>query len=315
MVREGLMAYARNRRATPAGTTQGGSHARPHAAAAAGRRAGAVLVALMVFLWPVLAWAESGRPVLHVFLQLDAKSGAVEKMLQEQLPALGVTVFSRYRDLEDATATGNPDGLLAIPPVLEQRGQKPVLQGTREGKHSEPYLLVWVGSSLDGPLSGKTIGAVDVLGRDGTQSFVARLLKSSDIKVKRVAKTEDLLALLEFSAADGILLPSSALARLSERTRLAIKSRAVPGQVVGLPALAVFNDASKAAIKKCGFRDVAERREHFWHNGRWYGLWEGEITAPEWRSNRAQAMKAVGIKHLDLYCGCASEGFEPEEFD
>lgn len=188
--------------------------------------------------------------MVHVFLQLDAKSGALEKMLQQQLPGLALTVFSRYRDLEDASATARPDALVAITPVLQQRGQKPVLQGMRGGRDMEPYMLVWVGTALDGPLSGKTIGAMDVMGRDGTQAFVAGLLKVNDVKVKRVTKTEDLLPLLEFSSADGILVPSSTLARLSERTRLAIKSREVPGGPVGLPALAVFNDAAKDAITK-----------------------------------------------------------------
>lgn len=194
--------------------------------------------------------AQNAKPVLHVFLQLDAKSGALEKMLQEQLPSLAVTVFSRYRDLEDAGNTAKPDGLVAIAPVLQQRGKKAVLQGMRGGKDSESYLLVSVGAVLDGSLSGKTIGAVDVLGRDGTQAFVAGLVKANDVKVKRVAKTEDLLPLLEFSAADGILIPSSALARLTERTRLDIKSKEAPGGAVGLPGLTVFNDGSKDALAK-----------------------------------------------------------------
>jgi hypothetical protein len=210
---------------------------------------GAAAFLLALCTAPV-AHAQTGKPVLHVFLQLDAKSGALEKMLQQQLPNVSVTVFSRYRDLEDAAATAKPDGIVAITPVLEQRGKKPALQGTRSGKDEEPYLLVSVGNVLDGSLSGKTVGAVDVLGRDGTQTFVAGLLKTKDVKVKRVAKTEDLLPLLEFSAADGILLPSSALARLTERTRLDIKSKEAPGAQVGLPALAIFNDASKDALTK-----------------------------------------------------------------
>jgi hypothetical protein len=199
---------------------------------------------------PSYALAQAGKPVVHIFLQLDAKSAALEKMLQQQLPNLGVTVFSRYRDLEDASVTAKPDGLVAITPVLQQRGKKPVLQGTRGGKDLESYVLVSVGTVLDGSLAGKTIGAVDVMGRDGTQSFVAGLLKANDVKVKRVAKTEDLLPLLEFSAADGILIPSAALGRLTERTRLAIKSKEVPGGPVGLPALAIFNEANKDAITK-----------------------------------------------------------------
>lgn len=224
------------------------------------RYLGAASILAAVGAAPLVS-AQGGKPVVHVFLQLDAKSGALEKMLQQQLPGLTVTVFSRFRDLEDASATAKPDGMVAISPILEQRGKKPVLQGTRGGKDEEPYLLVSVGAALDGSLSGKTIGAVDVMGRDGTQSFVAGLVKAKDVKVKRVAKTEDLLPLLEFSAADGILIPSSALARLTERTRLDIKSKEAPGGQVGLPALAIFNDANKEPITKAlSAVDVATKK-------------------------------------------------------
>lgn len=205
-------------------------------------------------LLALLSWsqapAQPAKPVVHVFVQVDAKSSALEKSLQQQLPELSITVFSRYRDLEDANVTARPDGLLAITPVLLQRGKKPCLQGTRGGKDQEPWLLVSVGNPLEGSLSGKTIGAVDVMGRDGTQTFVAGLLKTQDVKVKRVAKSDDLLPLLEFNAADAILIPRSSLARLIERTQLAIKSKEVPGGPVGLPAVAVFNETSKDAVIK-----------------------------------------------------------------
>jgi hypothetical protein len=215
---------------------------------------------VLLLLTPSSAPAQPTKPVVHVFLQVDAKSSALEKALQQQLPGLSIKVFSRYRDLEDAI-TERPDGLVAFAPVLQQRGKKPGLQGTRAGKDTEPYLLVSVGHPLDGPLSGKVVGAVDVLGRDGTQTFVADLLATNDVKVKRVAKSEDLLPLLEFSAADGILLPSSALTRLSERTQLAIRSKEVLGGPVGLPALAIFKDGSKDAITKAFLgMDAATKR-------------------------------------------------------
>jgi hypothetical protein len=217
-------------------------------------------VLLIVVLFASQAWSQSGKPTVHVFLQADAKSSALENALQQQLPGLKVTVFSRYRDLEDASAE-KPDALLAIAPVLQQRGKKPSLQGMRAGKDVESYLLVSVGHVLDDPLSGKVIGAADVLGRDGTQAFVANLLKTGDVKVKRVAKSEDLLPLLEFSAADGIVIPSSAFGRLTERTQLGIKSKEVPGGQVGLPALAIFNESSKQAITNAFSRmDAATKK-------------------------------------------------------
>ena len=194
------------------------------------------------------ATAQGGKPVVHVFLQLDVKSSVVEKTLQQQLPNLGVIVFGRFRDFEESLTTGKPDAVLSITPVLEQRGRAASLQGQRGGKSMEPYLLASVNQPLEGSLAGKTIGIVDLLGRDGTQSFLNGLLKTTDVKIKRVAKIEDLLPLLEFSAADGVVLPSSMLARLLERTRLAIKTRELPGGPVGLSAVAVLNPAVRDVV-------------------------------------------------------------------
>jgi hypothetical protein len=203
---------------------------------------------LLVFgaavFWPCplsrQALAQSGKPVVHVFLQVDAKSSVVEKTLQGRLPGLGITVFGRFRDFDDAAKAKEPDALLSITPVLESRGKKATLQGMRGGKGTEAYVLASVGEPLVA-LAGKTIGVVDLLNRDGTQTFFTGLLKATDVKLKRVAKMEDLLPLLEFSAADGVVLPSSMLAKFVERTRLAVKSRELPGAQVGLPGVAVLN--------------------------------------------------------------------------
>jgi hypothetical protein len=194
------------------------------------------------------ALAQDSKPLVHVFLQLDAKSSVVEKTLQQNLPELSIVVFGRFRDFEEGLSNGHPDAVLSITPVLEQRGKAVSLQGNRGGKRAEPYLLASVNQPLEGSLAGKTIGVVDLLGRDGTQTFLNGLLRATDIKIKRVAKIEDLLPLLEFSAADGIVLPSSMLGRLLERTRLVIKTKELPGGPVGLPAVAVLNVAVRDLV-------------------------------------------------------------------
>lgn len=210
----------------------------------------------MLFLGLVLgaaifrtARAGAAKPTVHVFLQLDAKSSAVERTLRERLPELGVTVFGRFRDFEDGLTNGKPDAILTIGAVLKQRGKKATLEGVRGGKNTEPYVLASVNQPIEGPLSGRTIGAVDLLGRDGTQTLLAGLLKATDFKLKRVAKIEDLLPLLEFSAADAIVLPVSMLKRLIERTRLAIKSRELSGGV-GLPMVAILNPTARDVVVK-----------------------------------------------------------------
>jgi hypothetical protein len=197
-----------------------------------------------------LAIADGNKPVIHVFLQLDAKASVVEKTLRERLPQLTITVFGRYRDFEEGLTNSHPDAFVSITPVLLQRGKTATLQGQRGGKGSEPYVLASVNQALEGSLSGKSIGIVDLLGREGTQSFVSDLLKATDVKVKRVAKIEDLLPLLEFAAADGVVLSIFELAQLQQRTRLVIKTRELPGSAVGLSAVAVLNPAVRDVIVK-----------------------------------------------------------------
>ena len=203
---------------------------------------------------PLRARADDARPSLFVFLQLDVKSNALEQALQKELPGLAVTVFGRLRDFQDSIASKNPDAIIAIAPLLEQAQAKPSLLGMRGGKEWEPYLLLMTAAAAAAAgtnkpsLAGKTVGIVDLLGRDGTQAFAAAAAGTPDVKVKRVAKIEDLLPLLEFSAADAVLIPSSAVKRFTERTRLAMAVRELPNARVGLPAVAVRNEKARAVI-------------------------------------------------------------------
>ena len=134
------------------------------------------------------ARAQAGGPALYVFLQLDTKSSVLEKTLQARLPGLAITVFGRFRDFQDAFASKPPAAVLAVSPLLEQEHQKVTLQGVRGGKDWEPYVLVSVGPMKS--LGGKTVGLVDLFGHDGTQALAANLLKTNDVKIKRVARSK-----------------------------------------------------------------------------------------------------------------------------
>ena len=217
---------------------------------ASSRAAAALTVlALVSAACPVSAGAQDARPTMFVFVQLDVKSGALEQALQKQLPGLALTVFGRFRDFQDGVATKNPDAVLAIAPLLDLDHIKPTLQGMRGTKDTEPYLLVTPGPG-GRSLAGKTVGIVDLLGRDGTQAFAAVAVATKDVKVKRVAKIEDLLPLLEVSAADAVLIPNSAVKRFTERTRLVLTVRDLPSARVGLPAVAVRNEKTRDAVTK-----------------------------------------------------------------
>jgi hypothetical protein len=194
--------------------------------------------------------AADGKPTLYVYVHTDAKSASLEKGLQDKLPALEVTVFGRFRDFEEAMGSRKPDGVVAIAPLIASLNVPVALQGNRGNNDWEPYVLLSGGNPLEGSLSGKVIGVVDLLGRDATQDFVTKLLKTPDVKLKRVTKMEDLLPLLQFSAADGVLVPAAAVKSITERSRLPLKVRELPEARVGLLAVGVVNAKVRELVIK-----------------------------------------------------------------
>lgn len=208
----------------------------------------AALIVLALLAPP--AGAADPRPSLYVYVHTDTKSATLEKALQDRLPGVGVTVFGRFRDFEEAMTSRRPDAVVAFGPLLASQNVPVALQGLR-GEHDwEPYVLLSNGAALEGPLSGRTIGVVDLLGRDGTQEFVTKLLKTSDLKLKRVTKMEDLLPLLQFSAADAVLVPAAEVKSVTERSRLPLKVRELPEARVSLPAVGVLNGKARDVVTK-----------------------------------------------------------------
>lgn len=194
------------------------------------------------------AAAAESRQTLYVFLHTDVKSTVLERTLQTRLPELSVTVFGRFRDFEEALSVRPPDAVLALEPLLASRRLPAALRGVSDGREVEPLVLISVGSPLTGGLADRTIGVVDLLGRAHTQAFVAALLKAPDIRLKLVTKLEDLLSLLQFSAADAILVPARMVKPFTERSRLPLQVRALPDAAVGRAAVAVLTPSARDAV-------------------------------------------------------------------
>jgi hypothetical protein len=197
---------------------------------------------------PMAAAAAESRQTLYVFLHTDVKSTVLERTLQTRLPELSVTVFGRFRDFEEALSVRPPDAVLALEPLLASRRLPAALRGVSDGREVEPLVLISVGSPLTGGLADRTIGVVDLLGRAHTQAFVAALLKAPDIRLKLVTKLEDLLSLLQFSAADAILVPARMVKPFTERSRLPLQVRALPDAAVGRAAVAVLTPSARDAV-------------------------------------------------------------------
>jgi hypothetical protein len=194
--------------------------------------------------------AAADRPTLYVFLHTDAKPTVLERTLQYKLPEIAVTVFGRFRDFEEALAAKPPDAVLALEPLLASRNLKAALNGVSNGDRSQRFVLLSAGAPLQGALGERTIGVVDLLGRKDTQTFVAKLLKAQHVRIKLVTRLEDLLSLLQFSAADAILVPASMVKPFSERSRLSLHVHDLPDASVGRASVAVLSPEPRALITR-----------------------------------------------------------------
>ena len=199
-----------------------------------------LIVASLGLVWsPQVAQAET-EPSIFVFLPNDLRARAFEKLLTSSMPGVDVTVFGRLKDFQNNIKKTPPDAALTLRALLnEQKGVSSILQGADKGNVQEAYVLVAVDAKIDvEPTS--VIGVVDVLGRKKMTKFVSQIL-SSKTKVKRVAKPEDLLSLLQFKMVDAILIPKASVANLKSKTELNLIVTDAPGTVY-LPALGFFTD-------------------------------------------------------------------------
>jgi len=170
----------------------------------------------------------SSAPKLLVFLHVAVKQRAFQGELQAALSGIDVTAVGRIGDFDRALGEG-PDAVLSLPIVLGARRLSPTLHGRRQGASEEAYALVGVDSTPD-IAKIQTIGALDLLGREGTDSFVERLVGAKR-KVERVTKVEDLLPLLQMQRVDAILLASRFVVELRKASRLNLVQRDVAGKV------------------------------------------------------------------------------------
>jgi hypothetical protein len=171
---------------------------------------------------------------LLVYLHVAVKQRAFQSLLGAGLPGVTTTAVGRVADFERALQDA-PDAVLTLPIVLQAQNLTPVLRGQARGSAEERYALVGAGVTPE-PNKVASVGALDLLGRDGTNRFVRRMV-GQQARVERVTKIEDLLPLLQMQRVDAVLLPSRLVAELRATSRLALTVRELE-LGVGLPAVA-----------------------------------------------------------------------------
>jgi len=185
---------------------------------------------------------------LLVYLHVAVKQRAFQSLLSAGLPGVATTAVGRAADFERALQDA-PDAVLSLPIVLAANGLTPVLRGFAHGTADERYALVGTGAP---PEAGKvaSVGALDLLGREGTNKFVRRLV-GQQARVERVTKIEDLLPLLQVQRVEGVLLPSRLVGDLRAASRLALAGRDLD-QTVALPAAASRGAGAAAVLATLG---------------------------------------------------------------
>jgi hypothetical protein len=204
--------------------------------------AAALGVALGAALVAGSARAASGR--LLVYLHIAVKQRAFQSLLQAGLPGITTTTVGRIGDFERVLAQGQ-DAVLTLPLVLSAQKLTVTLRGHRGGSNEETYALVGAGG-VPHPKRVTSVGALDVLGRDGTNGFVRQMV-GRDTRVERVTKVEDLLPLLQMQRVEAVLLPTRLFSELQATSRLPLVQRELDSKV-GLPAAASVGPAGASVM-------------------------------------------------------------------
>jgi hypothetical protein len=179
---------------------------------------------LGVRAWEELGLAQPASARVYVFVTASVRPHVLQRMLEDEMPNVAVSVFGRVGDFTNALAEAPPDAALAIAPVLIALGYQPALQGTWSGSSVEQYLVLSEAELRPENLNDLTLGCVDVVGRKKLPEFVAAVLGLSKLpEVQRVTKVEDLLRLLQFKRADAVLLPERHLDEIREVTKMNVK--------------------------------------------------------------------------------------------
>ena len=155
------------------------------------------------------------------------------------MPTLHIQVFGKERDLRRAIVELTPAAVMAPALVLESLGMEPAVRGVRRGKMDEPYVLISVGHSVSpDEMQGEIVGALGLLRRGEMKVFCARLLGTGQQRIKTVTKFADLLPLLQFKSARGVVLPARFSNVVTGRSRLHLVVHELPHGRVALTSLA-----------------------------------------------------------------------------
>ncbi len=187
---------------------------------------------------------------LYVFTANDVNVLELQENLRTAIPGVDIEVFGRYRDFVRRVETVPPTAVLTKPELVSAlSGYTPQLEGTVSGSNTIPYVLLSVEEPIDlSALSGLTIAGVDFMGRAGMTSFITKLI-GGQTQIRLVAKIQDLLPLLTFDMAQGVLLPHNSVNFFRSRSNIELVVTELSNGNAGIMVLGVKDGSDPTKLK------------------------------------------------------------------
>jgi hypothetical protein len=215
--------------------------------------------AFMVLITGIASAATDSGGTLYIYYPSMTTPSVLQQKITDSFPGAGVMVFGRYQDFIKRTGTDRPAIIITKPQVLQDLpGYSARMSGIRKGSGEEPCVLLSIDNAINlDSISGMTIGAVDFLGRVGTEEFVSGLLHKP-VHVCRVVKTEDLLPLLTFNKARAILTGEGTVADFKKMSQLRLVTTRIPGCSIGIAVCATRSQETPGS-REAELRAIAKK--------------------------------------------------------
>ncbi len=174
---------------------------------------------------------------------------SIQQKLTQLKPNYKIIVFGNYADFIESSIDDAPDAIITKPNLLKIfKGYTKVLSGLKNGKETEPYVLLSINKKIDiSQNSTKTVGVLNFLNRKDMDTLFIRYFKALP-KIKRVMKVEDLLPLLTFRMVNAILISQNQVDYFKEKSNMNFIVSELPGFRIGIVMLAVKKSENSPQI-------------------------------------------------------------------
>ncbi len=211
---------------------------------------------LFLFFFGILT-AVSSQEKLYVFYPSTLHFQSMQDSMTNSIQGINITVFDRYDSFAAKMKSEPPDAVITKPELIEEQFSNYIvsLKGERNGTTEGKYVLV----SIEKPVpiesvnTETVIGVIDILGRAGMKSFSKQYFPLEP-KLKRVSKIEDLLPLLSFEFASGIMIENVFVDYFKSTSQLKFAITPLTGGKSGIIAFAIKKDGTAektlASLKK-----------------------------------------------------------------